>query len=332
MEEPEEQIDLVAVEEEQKAGGLSLSVIVSLVVHTALIFWFIRAYREAPAVAKNVPIARYVELMQQNPRDFTEAPGPAINKAPLHAPLSDANRKASMPEPTGLKPTKRPGDDSGLYTPGSGQPAPRAQQQQPPQQAQQAQRAQQAQQQSAPQPGLASPSPEQERAASADTFVYREPTSANKASAVAAAQIDWRSAIRDVKGPIGGGDGPDIRDSTGGERGQAEQGPISFETTWYDWGPYAQSMVSKIRVNWYANMPQLIRTGIGGVVTVRFTIQRNGRITDITLLKSSGHPPYDFAARKAIELSSPLNALPADFPNSDERVSAMLYHNTRIPE
>lgn len=326
----EEQIDLAVVaEEEPQTGGFSLSVIVSLVVHTALILWFIHAYRGAPAVAKNVPIARYVELMQQNPRDFTEAPGPAIDKAPLHAPLSDANRKASMPELTGLTPTKRPGDDSGLYTPSSPQTAPRAQQQQPPQQAQ---RAQQAQQPSASQPGLASPSPEQERAASADTFVYREPTAANKASAVAAAQIDWRSAIRDVKGPIGGGDGPDIRDSTGGERGLAEQGPISFETSWYDWGPYAQSMVSKIRVNWYANMPQLIRTGIGGVVTVRFTIQRNGRITDITLLKSSGHPPYDFAARKAIELSSPLNPLPADFPNPDERVTAMFYYNTRIPE
>ena len=90
-------------------------------------------------------------------------------------------------------------------------------------------------------------------------------------------------------------------------------------------------MVSKIRVNWYANMPQLIRTGIGGVVTIRFTIQRDGRITDVTLLKSSGHPPYDFAARKAIELSSPLNPLPADFPNRDERVTAMFYYNTRIP-
>ena len=322
----QEEIDLVVVaEEKQKAGGLSLSVIVSLVLHSAFILWFLQTHRAGPAAAKNVPIARYVELIQQNPRQFTEAPGPAVDKTPLNAPLSDANRRASMPEPTGLTPTKRPGDDRGLYTP----PTPRAATRQP----QQAQAAQQAQPQSIGQPASSTaPTPAQQRAITNDTFVYREPVETNQASAAASAKIDWRSAIREVKGPIGGGDGPDFGSSgSGGERGLAEQGPISFETSWYDWGPYAQSMVSKIRVNWYANMPQLIRTGIGGVVTIRFTIQRDGRITDVTQLKSSGHPPYDFAARKAIELSSPLQPLPADFPNRDERVTAMFYYNTKIP-
>jgi periplasmic protein TonB len=90
-------------------------------------------------------------------------------------------------------------------------------------------------------------------------------------------------------------------------------------------------MVSRIRVNWYANMPQLIRSGIQGVVTIRFTIERNGRISAVEILNSSGHPPYDFAARKAIELSSPLNALPANFPGERERVTAMFYYNMQIP-
>lgn len=320
----QERIDLVAAAEEPpKAGGLSLSVIVSLVLHAAFILWFVHAHREPAPVSKNAPMMRYIELMQQNQQKFVEAPGPAVDKAPLRAPLSDANRKASMPEPTGLTPTRRPGtNDSALYTPSASSPSPRQQQQaQPSQQPQPAQAAQAG--------GLTEPTPSQQRATNTDTFIYREP---NRASAAAAAQIDWRSAIREVKGPLGGGDGPDFGGTSGGERGLAEQGPISFETSWYDWGPYAQSMVSKIRVNWYANMPQLIRTGIGGVVTIRFTIQRDGRITEVIILKSSGHPPYDFAARKAIELSSPLNPLPSDFPNANERVTAMFYYNTRIPE
>ena len=70
--------------------------------------------------------------------------------------------------------------------------------------------------------------------------------------------------------------------NTGGEKGFAKDGPISFETQWFDWGEYAASMVSRIRVNWYNNMPQLIQTGLKGVVTIRFTIQRDGRITDET--------------------------------------------------
>ena len=76
----------------------------------------------------------------------------------------------------------------------------------------------------------------------------------------------------------------------------------------------------------------LIRTGMKGVVTIRFTIQRDGRITDLTILDSSTVPPYDFAARKAIELSSPLNPLPKDFPNDHERVTAMFYYNLEPPQ
>ena len=108
----QEQIDLVVVaEEKRKAGGLSLSVVFSLVAHVALIVWFVTSYKPTPA-QRDVPMARFVELMQQQPQEFTEAPGPEVATAPLNAPLSDRNRKASMPEPTGPNPTTRPGDGS----------------------------------------------------------------------------------------------------------------------------------------------------------------------------------------------------------------------------
>jgi TonB family protein len=312
----QERIDLVAIaEEKRKAGGLSLSTFVSLIFHGLLIVWFVRSYRPVPSAPQDTPIQRYVELMKQNPQEFVEAPGPEAERAPLSAPLSDRNRAASMPEPTGNRPTTRPGDGSGLYTPPAGQAAPRV----------------------PPQPAGATAPPSGEAPAAADpstrtpldeTFVYREPVKASVAGAV-----DWRSAIRDAaRASAGsGGDGIDMG-RLGGEQGfAAEQGPLSFETRWYDWGDYAQSMVSRIRVNWYANMPQIIRTGMKGVVTIRFTIHRDGRITDVTILKSSGVPPYDLAARKSIELSSPLKALPKDFPNASERVTCIFYYNTEVP-
>ena len=164
-------------------------------------------------------------------------------------------------------------------------------------------------------------------AANGGTFQYR-PSQASASSG-----INWSNAIREVGkiASIGTGQhGVDLS-GQGGEKGFAESGPLSFESQWYDWGDYAQSMVSRIRVNWYNNMPQLIQTGLKGVVTIRFTIQRNGQITDITMLSSSGAPPYDFAAKKAIELSSPLNPLPADFPNPSERVTCMFFYNQEVP-
>jgi TonB family protein len=320
-----EQIDLVVVtEEKRKTGGLSIATVVSLILHSALVVWFVTRPEPVKTAETHEPLVRYVQLLKKNEPDrkkeFVEAPGPeASKKAPLTAPLSNRNRQASMPEPTGPTPTNRPGDGRGLYTP-QARPQPRG-----PQQADQAQ-AQQPQQAAAPSKGLDAPQTADRAratAASNETFVYREPTQAS-------ATVDLRAAAKAFRGPIGGGEGLDLGNAGGGDKGYAEQGPLSFETQWYDWGDYAQSMVSRIRVNWYANMPQLIRTGIAGVVTIRFTIQRDGRITDVILVNSSGHPPYDFAARKAIELSSPLNPLPQDFPNPNERVTAMFYYNRRI--
>jgi TonB family protein len=325
----EERIDLVEVAEEKpKAGGLSVSVVVSFFLHSALIYFFITNYQPHTDQPRDTTMLRYVELIQQNPREreFVEAPGPKLERAPsLDAPLSDANRRASMPTPTGDTPTLRPGDGSGLYRPPAGSNAPRGAQSQPQQQPQQAQA--QSQQPAPAQTATAA----QQQALLDETFNYRDYTNATKASA-AAGTVDLRDAIKGMRGAIGGPQvDPGSITGGGGEIGTADQGPLSFETSWFDWGPYAQSMVSKIRVNWYANMPQLIRTGIGGVVTIRFTIQRDGRITDVTILKTSGHPPYDHAAKKAIELSSPLAALPKDFPNPNERVTAMFYYNTPLP-
>lgn len=325
----EERLELI-IAERKKTGGLSVSVIISFLLHGLLLWWFLSAYKPAPPAAENVPMARYVQLITQNPdRQFVEAPGPKIDKKSMNAPLSDANRRASTPEPTGLTPTKRPGDGGGLFNPPRGQENARPAQQQP-------QNAQPQRRPSAPQMASANPYPVSQSplnpATSNDAFQYRETTKASAMQSAPQGAIDWKSAIREAaRGTtIGRNDGVD--GPLGGEKGLAEQGPLSFETQWYDWGDYAQSMVSRIRVNWYANMPPLFKSGIPGVVTIRFTIHRDGSISDVTILKTSGHPPYDQAAKKAIEQSSPLKALPADFPNPTERVTCMFYYNMSIPE
>ncbi|HYM60241.1 MAG TPA: energy transducer TonB [Thermoanaerobaculia bacterium] len=294
----------------------------SFVLHLALLIWFALAYRpvsqDTPAAT---PIVRYVELMRQNPRDFVEAPGKPVERAPLNAPYSDANRKASTPQPTGDKPTIRPGDGRTVYTPpsasGDGRPPSPAQAPQQQGSSQQASSLAAAQQ-----------------PATSSTFKYQPSQQPAQQTGAASGRIDWKSAIKEVGkvASLGSGQqGMDLGQAGGGEKGFAENGPLSFETQWYDWGPYAESMVSRIRVNWYENMPSIIRLGVKGVVTIRFAIHHDGRITDVTMLNSSGVPPYDFAAKKAIELSSPLNPLPKDFPKDIEHVTCMFYYNLEPP-
>ena len=318
----EERINLdIVVEQPERGRGISLAIAVSIVFHALLIVWFVTHYHPVSADQGSTPIAHYVELMRQNPKDFVEAPGKKIDRAPVNAPLSDANRKASTPHPTGDKPTTRPGEgNTAVYTPptrsgGDGR------QRSPAQPEIQQPATAPSERNSAP------PAPDQTaRANDAGTFVYHPQRTNN-------GNVDWQSAIREVGkvASLGGGQhGMDLGQA-GGEKGYAENGPLSFETQWYDWGEYAESMVSKIRVNWYENMPELLRTGVQGVVTIRFTIHRDGSITDLVILKSSGIPPYDFAAKKAIELSSPLKPLPLDFPNNTERVTCMFFYNLEPP-
>jgi TonB family protein len=318
LQEHEETIDLLAEVSEPRSGGVSIAVVVSFILHAALFAYFIATYHPLLKDAPAPPIAHYVELIRQNKdKDFVEAPGPKIKNAPRpDAAYSNANRHASTPHPTGEQPTPRPGDGSRLYTP----PKSASAQQQETTPTQEA--------------ANAAPQPQQQASTSAtaqapSTLAYRQPAQAN------AAAVNWRNAIKEVGkvASLGGGQqGIDINGAAGGEKGFAQDGPLSFESQWYDWGDYAEGMVSRIRVNWYSNMPHLIQTGLKGVVTIRFTIHRDGHITDVTILQSSGVPPYDFAAKKGIELSSPLNPLPKDFPNDTERVTAMFYYNQELPK
>lgn len=320
--EPEETIDLLGAQSESRGGGVSIAIVVSFILHAVIFAYFIATYHPVSKDAPAPPIARYVELIRQNPEDkqFVESPGPKIKNAPSpKAAFSDGNRKASTPNPTGDQPTRRPGDGSQIYTPKmSSSPPPQA-----PAPTQQAANAAQQQQDVTP------PSASNTQAPS--TLTYRQPSQASTPNG----PVNWRSAIKEVGkvASLGGGQqGYDINGAAGGEKGFAQDGPLSFESQWYNWGDYAEGMVSRIRVNWYSNMPHLIQTGLKGVVTIRFTIHRDGRITDVTILESSGVPPYDFAAKKGIELSSPLAPLPKDFPNETERVTAMFYYNQELPK
>lgn len=315
----EERFDLIVEDPDHEGrGGVPYSVVFSLAVH-ALLIGYIATHVTKVAPAVPSPIVHYVELMRQNPADktFTEAPGAKIKNVPRQdAAWSDANRKAASEQRTGDQLTSRPGDGSHVFQQPNERRGDARQQARAQQAAQEAFRSQQ------PQP--ATPQVTQAQQLQNPSATYRAATGA----------VDLRGAIREIGkvASLGGPEGADLSRAIGGERGySAEAGPLSFETQWFDWGEYAQSMVSRIRVNWYSVMPDLIRTGVKGVVTIRFTIARDGSISDIEILKGSGVPPYDFAAKHALELASPLKALPADFPKKSERVTAMFYYNMEIP-
>jgi TonB family protein len=71
---------------------------------------------------------------------------------------------------------------------------------------------------------------------------------------------------------------------------------------------YLQTMVQRIRSVWAQNQ------GVEAECTVKFTIQRDGKITDTSVEKSSGNTALDLAARRAAAVTQ-LPPLPDAFPN-----------------
>jgi protein TonB len=72
---------------------------------------------------------------------------------------------------------------------------------------------------------------------------------------------------------------------------------------------YIGEMVNRINQNWNS------RQGTPGTSTMKFTIQRDGRITDITVVQSSGYQMLDYLAQRALMAVSPLPPLPPAYTN-----------------
>ena len=71
---------------------------------------------------------------------------------------------------------------------------------------------------------------------------------------------------------------------------------------------YLREMNDRIRQYWND------RQGIAGRVVVRFTIQRDGRLTDIEVVEPS-FQALNFNAQRAVALAKQLRPLPLEFPN-----------------
>jgi len=68
-------------------------------------------------------------------------------------------------------------------------------------------------------------------------------------------------------------------------------------------------MVDRIRSAW--QQP----SGSAGTVIVKFTIQRDGRLTEPIIEQRSSSTVADNAALRAVIVTKTLNALPAQYPN-----------------
>jgi len=184
--------------------------------------------------------------------------------------------------------------------------------------------------QSTPEPPKQQPQPQQSEnkppqlARNTNPDALRSPNLLDDADRIIRQQIEEGRRRPSIQGP-----------RTGLPNGQAdpdfstEDPKILSDTKGYDFGPYMNQVVNRVRYNWYANIPEIARFGKKGKVVIIFTIMHNGNIDNARIVGNSGTEPLDRAAFASITLSNPFPRLPAGFDGDHLDLQFTFLYNIR---
>lgn len=107
-----------------------------------------------------------------------------------------------------------------------------------------------------------------------------------------------------------------------------EDPKILSPTYGYDFGPYLNQVLNRIRYNWYALIPEIAKFRKGKVVVI-FRITKNGVIENTRVVANSGADPLDRAAYGSITGSNPFPRIPPDFSGDYLDLQITFLYNIR---
>ena len=123
-----------------------------------------------------------------------------------------------------------------------------------------------------------------------------------------------------------------VQKYAGGEKFQNLQGgapdqnfpSIQFDSKGVDFGPWLRRFVAQIRRNWFIPYAAM---SLKGHVVVTFNVHKDGRITDLQVVKPSGIESFTHSAHNAIAASNPTLALPPEYPDSKAFFTVTFFFN-----
>jgi TonB family protein len=110
-----------------------------------------------------------------------------------------------------------------------------------------------------------------------------------------------------------------------------EEATISLDTTDTLYRPYAATVKERIERHWI--YPVAARESyIQGGLLIIFRLERNGRLVNSRIARSSGYRVLDNASVKAIELASPFPPFPETIPVQFLNINASFAYQLRFEE
>lgn len=103
-----------------------------------------------------------------------------------------------------------------------------------------------------------------------------------------------------------------------------QMGPLFFDPEGADFTASINHFKNEVYRNWIVPQPALL--GVKGHVGLVFTVDRDGRIVALHLVRASGTPAFDRAAQNALQ-GSRLMPLPADFAPPTVTMQVTFFYN-----
>lgn len=108
-------------------------------------------------------------------------------------------------------------------------------------------------------------------------------------------------------------------------QGNGDFGPsFQFDTKGVDFGSWLRRFRAQVYGNW--NIPYAAMA-LHGHTVLRFTIHKDGTITDLVILQPSTVDAFTKAAFNAIKASNPTVPLPAEYPDDKMVMTVIFYYN-----
>jgi TonB family protein len=99
---------------------------------------------------------------------------------------------------------------------------------------------------------------------------------------------------------------------------------IQFDTKGVEFGPWLRRFIAQIRRNWFIPYAAM---AMRGHVVVTFNVHKDGRITDVSILKPSAVDAFTRSAQGAILASNPTVPLPPEYPDDRAFFTVTFYFN-----
>lgn len=94
-----------------------------------------------------------------------------------------------------------------------------------------------------------------------------------------------------------------------------------------DFKPYLIQILTAVRTNWLAVIPESARMGRRGRVLVQFIVDRRGRMPKIVIAEESGTAAFDRAAVAGVNASVPFPPLPRGYKGDEVRLQLAFSYN-----